>query len=90
MKRDSRGRVRFGHKGYRFELNNNGLTIYRRVGTYCYTRESALYPSEYHDGLRGLLSTEEGRAKLADALTAVDVSPFTSAVHIPPHMKAVR
>ena len=36
-----------------------------------------------------LLTTEVGRAKMSDALTAVDQNPFTSAVHIPPHMKAV-
>jgi len=98
MRRDSRGRVRFGWNGYRFELTRTGLNIYRREvfrrGPEWLTprlseSEWTLTDYAYYAALRELLSTEEGRAKFADALTAVDQTLFTTAVHIPPHMKAV-
>ncbi len=87
MRRDKRGRVRFGHKGYRFELIRSGLKVYRRYGP----DERIIYPGSWRGAaIDGLLRTEEGRAKLSDALTAVDQSLFTTAVHIPPNMRAVQ
>ena len=85
MKRDKRGRVRFTVDSTRYEFTKNGITIYRRdsVGEMVALEKNQL------NLLRNLMSTEEGRAKMSDALIAVDQTRFTNAVHIPAHMKAV-
>ena len=91
MTKDSRGRVRFGYRGYRYELTSRGMTVYNRYVAYdgnnwrgretveCYTQ----YP------YRLLFGNVTGRTLLATALEALDTSPFTTAIHIPEHMRAV-
>ena len=40
MRVDSRGRVRFGHKGYRIDITVRGVHVYSRVGR---NNEFAMY-----------------------------------------------
>jgi len=87
MQKDKRGRVRFGYKGYRFELtSNSGINVYDR-SYYGPNTERARYSNSLV--LSKLLSTKHGRALMVEALDLVDAPQFTSAIHIPAHMKAV-
>ncbi len=102
MIKDSRGRVRFGNDGKRFELTNVGLNIYDRTveqfdfwGHRHKAAEFSLGASSYAWALQKLVSTPKGRHTLELALRASrKKSPakprqFTNAIHIPPHMRAV-
>lgn len=103
MRKDYRGRVRFGYDGHRFELTTSGLKIYERVSRYPTGLGFDLRESElvlggrgYVMALRVLLRTSAGRHKLELALRAsrkkapAKPKQFTTAIHIPPHMRAVR
>ena len=90
MKRDSRGRVRFAHEGYRFELTKSGLNAIEREGSGPFSYQGRLPMYEPLSDLTGrLLSTEEGRTKLAEAINALHATEFTTAIHIPENMRAV-
>jgi len=92
MIKDYRGRVRFTSGGYRYEVTNGGLVIYKRTTSHEYTAFGYLY----EEALHCLTRTASGRHKLELALRAsrkkapAKPKQFTTAIHIPPHMRAVR
>ena len=72
MKRDKRGRVRFSHKDRKFTLTERGLSV----------RPNAIFT------IAGLLSDEKFRAKLAEAIIALDYPFVGTSIVIPRHMRA--
>ena len=89
MKKDKRGRVRFGYEGYRYELTKRGMSIYSR-GAYGPNSELSVTWARQNCMIPNLLKTSEGRRKLRQAIVELDCDPaFTTAIHIPAHMKAV-
>lgn len=88
MKQDSRGRVRFGHSGYRFEVTKAGkISVYDRTAfSYAskrrYEDRSTTMPTRF-------LNDDGFLAKLLDAKAevAMDVWAPSTQVHRSTHQK---